>query len=415
MHHLIIGTGPSGVVAADTLRRLDPDATIMLLGDEPGPPYARMAIPYYLRRSIDEEGTFLRKNASYYYAHGIELEHGQVTRIEPDAHRVRLEGGATRSYDRLLIATGSRPLQPPIDGIDLPQVHSCWTLEDARRIAAAANPGARVLLMGAGFIGCIILEALAARGVALTLVEAGDRMVPRMMDENAGNLIKRWCIDKGVDVRTGTRVSAIKREGAALSVALETGETLAADLVISATGVAPNIDLVAGSGIVTDQGILTDKHLATSARHVYAAGDCAQARDLSSGLPEVQAIQPTATEHGRIAALNMAGRPSAHQGSLNMNVLDTLGLISSSFGLWMGVAGGDSARLHDPDRYRYLCLQFEDDHLVGASAVGLTQHVGVLRGLIQGRVRLGAWKERLIDDPTRTMEAWLACTDAPIR
>ena len=415
MHHLIIGTGPAGVVAADTLRQLDPDASIVMLGDEPGLPYARMAIPYLLNGQIDEQGTLLRKDRDHFDTHGIELQHGRVQRIDAEAHSVTLDNGSTRSYDKLLIATGSRPLRPPIDGIDLPQVHSCWTLEDARRVAAVASPHTRVLLMGAGFIGCIILEALAERGVSLTVVEAGDRMVPRMMDAQAGTLLKHWCIEKGVDVRTDTRVAAILSDGPGLQVKLDTDETLAVDRVISATGVAPNTGLVDGSDIATEHGILIDEFMATSAADVYAAGDCARAYDFSSGTRQVQAIQPTATEHGRIAAFNMAGQPRRHQGSLNMNVLDTLGLVSSSFGLWMGVDGGDSACLHDPQHYRYLNLQFDDDCLVGAGAVGPTQHIGILRGLIQGRVKLGPWKQRLIDDPTRSMEAWLACTDAPIR
>ena len=405
MHHLIIGTGPAGVLAADTLRALDADAAIVLLGDEPGQPYARMAIPYLLNGRIGEQGTLLRKDNDHFDARGIELHHGRVQRIDPDMHSVTLDNGSTRSYDRLLIATGSHPVSPPIAGIDLPLVRSCWTLDDARRIAADARPGARAVLMGAGFIGCIILEALVSRGVELTVVEAGDRMVPRMMNDKAGGLIERWCADQGVQVITGTRVAGIGASG----VTLSSGQQLAADLVISATGVAPNIGLLDGSGIQVDHGILVDTHMATSAVDVFAAGDVAQARDFSTGEQQVQAIQPTATDHGRIAAFNMAGRPLEHGGSVNMNVLDTLGLVSSSFGLWMGVEGGEQAELHDPRRFRYLNLQFADDLLVGASAVGLTQHVGVLRGLIQGRIRLGEWKQRLIDDPTRIMEAWLAC------
>ena len=122
----------------------------------------------------------------------------------------------------------------------------------------------------------------------------------------------------------------------------------------------------------------------------------------------IQAIQPTAVEHGRIAAHNMvAGCPVAHTGNLNMNVLDTLGLISSSFGLWQGVDGGESAELLDAERFRYLNLQFKEDCLVGASSLGLTDHVGVLRGLIQSGKGLGVWKERLMRDPTRIMEAYL--------
>ncbi len=106
----------------------------------------------------------------------------------------------------------------------------------------------------------------------------------------------------------------------------------------------------------------------------------------------------------------MAGRTQTHRGNLNMNVLDTLGLISSSFGAWMGVEGGDSAELLDAGRFRYLNLQFEDDRLVGASNLGLTEHVGVIRGLIQTRVRLRGWKQKLVQNPTRVMEAYLANT-----
>jgi NAD(P)H-nitrite reductase large subunit len=110
--------------------------------------------------------------------------------------------------------------------------------------------------------------------------------------------------------------------------------------------------------------------------------------------------------------MNMAGRDTRHQGSVNMNVLDTMGLVSTSYGLWMGVDGGESVELTDTDRYRYLCLQFEDDVLVGAQSLGLTQHVGVLRGLIQTRLKLGKWKDHLLKDPTRIMEAYLASTQA---
>ncbi len=191
-------------------------------------------------------------------------------------------------------------------------------------------------------------------------------------------------------------------------VSLDNGVEMGADLVISAAGVKSNTDFLKDSGIKIDQGILVNHYLQSNVPDVYAAGDVAQGEDFSSVSFEVQAIQPTATEHGRIAAMNMADRVTRHQGSVNMNVLDTLGLISSSFGLWMGAEGGDSVELCEPDRFRYINLEFKDDVLVGATSLGLTQHVGVLRGLIQGRVPLGSWKDRLMQDPTRMMEAYLA-------
>lgn len=418
MKHAIIGSGPAGVIAAETLRKLDSEAEIDLIGDEPEAPYSRMALPYYLVGQIPEEGTHLRKGDGHFNNLQINVRIDRVERIDPSQHRLTLQSNDQIDYDKLLIATGSSPVSPPIPGMDLPGIFSCWTLEDARNIIQRAKPGSQVVLMGAGFIGCIILEALAKSGAELTVVEMEDRMVPRMMNEKAGNLIKQWCLAKGVQVYNSTRVTQIdtypqQSSGPKLHVSLDNGQTIESDLVVSATGVKPNIGIVEGCGIKTDQGILVDRRMQTSAPDIYAAGDVAQGLDFSTGEYSVQAIQPTASEHGQIAARNMAGMSSAiHNGNINMNVLDTLGLISSSFGLWMGTEGGHSTELFNPERFQYLNLQFDEDILVGATSLGLTQHIGVLRGLIQSRIRLGKWKNKLLEDPTRTMEAYLANTQA---
>lgn len=412
MQHVIIGAGPAGVIAAETLRKIDPSSSVKLIGDEPEPPYSRMALPYYLIERIGEEGTYLRKNNSHFKDKGIEVINDRVTRIDTNKKTVTTEKGNEISFDKLLIASGSHPVKPPIPGMDLSGVHPCWTLEDGRNIAKKAKPGANVVLMGAGFIGCIILEALATSGANLTVIEMEDRMVPRMMNQTAGNLIKKWCQEKGVNVHTSTKVEEIAQAGDKLKVKLDNGETLDADIVISATGVKSNIQFLEGSGIETNFGILVNEYMQTNHPDVYAAGDVCQGKDFSTGEYSVQAIQPTAADHGRIAAMNMAGKKLRHQGSVNMNVLDTLGLISSSYGLWMGVKGGDSVELNDPERYRYISLQFDNDVLVGAQALGLTEHVGVLRGLIQTKLPLGKWKDHLMKDPTRLMEAYLGATQS---
>ena len=406
MQYLIIGAGPAGVSAAETLRKLDPGASITIVGDEPEPPYSRMAIPYLLMERIDEQGTHLRDRADHFTALDIDVRQARVGKVEPDAGRVTLQDGGSIDYDRLLIATGSTPARPPIPGVDGANVSSCWTLADARAIAARAARDSRVALIGAGFIGSIILEALAMRGVRLTVIEQGERMVPRMMGAEAGGMLKRWCESHGVTVHTGARVDAIEPAG----VRLADGVLVEADLVITATGVRPNVSFLDGSGVKVGQGVLIDRHFRTSVDGVYAAGDVAQGLDFCTGEYAVHAIQPTATDHGHLAAVNMSGREAAYEGSVNMNVLDTLGLLSCSFGRWEGVEGGDHAQLSSPDDYRYLSLQFDGDRLIGANAVGLIQHVGVLRGLIQRRTALGEWKNRLLRDPTRLMEAYMATT-----
>ncbi|HPE81202.1 MAG TPA: FAD-dependent oxidoreductase [Gammaproteobacteria bacterium] len=406
MQYLIIGAGPAGVSAAETLRKLDPGASITIVGDEPEPPYSRMAIPYLLMERIDEQGTHLRDRADHFTALDIDVRQARVGKVEPDAGRVTLQDGGSIDYDRLLIATGSTPARPPIPGVDGANVSSCWTLADARAIAARAARDSRVALIGAGFIGSIILEALAMRGVRLTVIEQGERMVPRMMGAEAGGMLKRWCESHGVTVHTGARVDAIEPGG----VRLADGVLVEADLVITATGVRPNASFLDGSGVKVEQGVLIDRHFRTSVDGIYAAGDVAQGLDFCTGEYAVHAIQPTATDHGHLAAVNMSGREAAYEGSVNMNVLDTLGLLSCSFGRWEGVEGGDHAQLSSPDDYRYLSLQFDGDRLIGANAVGLIQHVGVLRGLIQRRTALGEWKDRLLHDPTRLMEAYMATT-----
>lgn len=411
MNHVIAGNGPAGVIAAETIRKQAPGDAIVLIGDEPEPPYSRMAIPYLLKGQIGEPGTYLRKDCDHFARLRIALQTGRIESVDTAARNVRLDDGRVFAFDRLLIATGSTPARPPIPGIDLPGVHACWTLEDARHIMRLAKPGARVLQMGAGFIGCIILEALAARAAALTVVEMGERMVPRMMGEGAGGMIKRWVESKGVPVFTSTRVEAIEG-GGPLSVRLSNGMRLSADLVICATGVHPNITLLEHSDIQCALGVLTDECMQTNVQGIYAAGDCAEAFDGVSQRHIVSAIQPNAADQGYCAGMNMAGKKARLPSVTQINVLDTLGLISTSFGQWQGVPGGAHAEAADDARYRYLSLQFDGDVLVGSNAIGLTDQVGVLRGLIQSGVRLGPWKDRLLREPLRFPEAYLARVQA---
>ncbi len=457
MRHIILGAGPSGVIAAETIRKHAPNDEIYLVGDEPEAPYSRMAIPYLLIGKVGEEGTHLRHTPDHFERLNIQLKRNRAVKVDAAAKTVTMQDGSVHAFDRLLIATGSSPATPPVPGIAGSGVHSCWTLADARAIMALAKPGARVIQMGAGFIGCIIMEALAMRGVKLSVVEMGDRMVPRMMGPTAGGMIKRWVQAKNVDVYTGARVEAIERVATAatqaaqaapahtpgllsklaqavglapapapapvpapataagnapMHVRLSTGEVLKADLVISATGVKPNIGFLADSGVRCLVGVLTDEHLQTNVSGIYAAGDCAEAFDMVSGRTIVSAIQHNAAEQARVAALNMVGKPTELRGVTQINVLDTLGMISTSFGKWDGVPGGQHVELLDEAAGKLLSLQFDDERLVGCNSIGWLEHVGVMRGLVEGQVRLGPWRDKLMVDPTLLMEAYLASAQA---
>ena len=414
MNYVILGAGPAGVTAAETIRGLDKTGNITMIGGEPEPPYSRMAIPYLLHGAVGEQGTYLRQDPKHYDALKIKYITGKVGGIDTKTKRLFMSGADALSYDKLLIATGASPIIPRVPGANLPGVHSCWTLPDAREILRLADKGAPVVLVGAGFIGSIVLEALHQRGCDLTVVEVAPRMVARMMDETAGGMLGRWCVSKGVKVMTGTKVERITQaegaNGATLTVGLSNGKSVPAKLVVLAAGVRSNTSFLIGSNIDINHGIKVDETLQTSVRDVYAAGDCCEAIDISTGKPDMLAIQPVAVEHGRLAGQNMAGRRTPHHGSLNMNVLDTLGLISSSFGLWQGAPGGQTAKMIDEDKYKYLKLEFLGDKMVGAQCVGLTDHVGMLRGLIQTGFRLGSWKDKLMESPERLREAYIAAS-----
>ncbi len=441
MRHLILGNGPAGVVAAETLRRLRPQDEILVYGCEGRPPYSRMAIPYLLEGQIKEPGTYLRKAPDHFARAGIELREGRAVSLDAAHRRVLFADGHFETFDRLLIATGSTPIRPPIPGNDLPGVTTCWTLEDARRIQERLHPGARVVQLGAGFIGCIILESLVKAGAKLTLVEMGDRLVPRMLTPRAGTMLREWVEKQGVAVRTNTRIEAIhvshrteaglverfkalfrasptqtERAEAPLWVTLSSGEVVPADLVIIAAGVRPNLAFLEGTPVHVASGVLVDATMQSSVPGVYAAGDCAEAPDLFTGQHLVAAIQPNAADEARVAATNMAGGKAQLPGVLPLNVLDTLGLISTSMGQWQGVPeaeGGSHVEWVNAAEGKYLSLQFQHDRLIGATAVGLTEHVGALRGLIQGKVRLGPWHERLLANPLRFVDAYVATTQQP--
>jgi NAD(P)H-nitrite reductase large subunit len=512
MHHIIIGAGPAGVIAAETIRKHAPSDQITLIGEEKEAPYSRMAIPYLLVGNVGEQGTHLRKSATHFKDLNINLVQAQVKSAQAATKTLALSNGQSMTYDRLLIATGSTPMRPPIPGIDSPNIYSCWTLADARAIMDKVKPGSRVLQMGAGFIGCIIMESIAARiethkSGKLSVVEMGDRMVPRMMGPAAGGMIKTWCQSKGVDVFTGAKVESItvgggkagassavggasatsahasttsastagmtpmppaaptglfgkianalgfgssssgdatgsnaghatassatssasasstpndsasttttsSSSGAPLLTKLSTGQTIEADVIISATGVKPTIGFLQGSGIKTNIGILTDDRMQTSMAGVYAAGDCAEAFDNFTGTSVVSAIQPNAADQARIAALNMVGQNASLRQVTQINVLDTLGLVSTSFGSWQGVPGSDQIELRDDKGYKLLSMQFKDDVMVGCNSIGWTDHIGALRGLVEGKVKLGEWKAKLKADPTQLMAAYLATAQA---
>jgi NAD(P)H-nitrite reductase large subunit len=403
--HLIIGGGPAAINAIETIRDFDGGAApITLVSDEAA--YARMVLPYYLANQIPLKQIFTA-DVAYYDALQVERYIGlRVSRIDPQGKKVTLQDGRALSFDNLLIATGASPVIPPIPGANLPGVHPLWTLAQTHAVLSAAEgkPRPEVVLIGAGFIGFIVLNAMYKRGWKLHVVEIADHVLPRMLDAESARLVEGWLQKKGVSLHLGTSARDVAEVNGRKRVSLAGGASIDADLVIIATGIRPNLDLLEGSGIQTDQGILVNDRMETNYPFIYAAGDVAQGPDLLGDEPAVHAIQPTAVDHGRIAGANMAGQEVHYPGSLLMNILDACGLQCASFGRW-GEAGAEAMTIRNPDRPVYRRLLWTGDQITGAIFVGpandlgMLNDVGMVKGIMQTRTPLESWKEFLRENP----------------
>lgn len=413
-HHVIIGGGPAATNAIETIREFDGGTSqITLVSDEPA--HSRMALPYWLAGKIPREQTLTADDA-YFRKLGVTARIGQrVARVDPQTKQLSLVDGSSVSFDNLLIATGSSPLRPSIPGAALPAVQPLWSLADTQgllaRVAGLAKP--RVVLVGAGFIGFIVLNAMFKRSWRLAVVEREAQVLPRMLDSGAAALVQDWLIERGVESHCGATVAAIREvdDGSAL-VDLADGRSLPADVVVLATGVGANLAVVDGSGIAVDQGILVNDQMQTNVSHVYAAGDVAQGPVLF-GKPAIHAIQPTAVDHGRVAGANMAGHEVHYPGSLLMNVVDVCGLQTASFGNWNDDAA-ESMTISNPSGRVYRKLLWTGDQITGAifagraNDMGMLTDVGMVKGIMQTRTMLGAWKKFLADNPFDIRRAYVA-------
>ena len=409
--HVVVGGGPAGIFAVETIRDLAPQDDITLISDEPA--YSRMVLPYLMAGEIPEDQVFTGKGR-YFEALRVKTVVERVSRVDPKRKTLTLADDTSVPFDTLLIATGSSPLKVDIPGADGPGVSNLWTLDDARAILSRIEgKKAKVVFIGAGFIGFIVLNALAKVGSELEVVEVEPQILPRMLDRPSADLATRWLAHKGIACRVGVRATRIGDRGGQKVVTLSDGRSLTSDLVVIAVGVRPNVDLVKDSGIRTNYGILVDDHLRTNAPDVYAAGDVAEGRDLSTGKPAVHAIQPTAVEHGRVAGANMAGRAVSYAGSLSMNILDVVGLQATSFGLWRD-DGRETTVVENASRPLYRKLVWDEDRIAGAIFMGpaddvaLLNDLGMVKGLIQTGTPLGEWKAYVQGNPMDVRRAYVA-------
>lgn len=389
MKLLIIGAGPAGVTVAETLRQHDARSSIVMLTSEPYPPYSPPAMLEYFQTGQKVhfwKGEDFPERLDLVYRSGT-----QVVAMLPEQHAAKLSDGETLPYDKAVIATGSR-LYAPVEGAELPGIYNFKSLSAAEELVRQVREGnaQNAIIVGGGFIGVEIALLLRDLGLEVTQIEMEDRVMPRMLDAETGDIVVDAMRERGIDVQLNTKASAFLGEPQADAVELESGKTLSADLLVAATGVKPNIEFLENSGARTGWGVLVDELLRTNLPDVYAAGDVAETFDRLTGEQYVHAIFPNAVEQAKIVAHNLLGENLAYDGAESMNSLKHLGLTLMAVGQMVG----EELRVQEGNSLRKLYLQ--DDRIVGFRLTGDLSAAGIYRTLMNKRVNVSLFKHRLL-------------------
>ncbi|MBI4286621.1 MAG: NAD(P)/FAD-dependent oxidoreductase [Chloroflexi bacterium] len=397
--YLIIGNSAGGVGAAEAIRAVDKAGTVTIVSDEPYPAYSRPLISEHLAEGCSLERMLFRP-ADFCERHGIKTLLGQkVASLSLDEHIARVETGQEIGWEKLLLATGGKPIVPRMEGLESKGVFTFTTLADAKAIAQAITPSSRAVVIGGGLIGVSVTEALVKRGVGVTIVEMKDRILNTILDEEASALAAEALSEHGVEIITGHTVSKVNsrpaKGGSVSSVTLENGRKLPCNLVVVAIGVVPRLDLVAGSDVRTNRGVIVDRHMATSCRDVYACGDVAEAYDFIAGENRVTPVWPNAYLGGRVAGFNMAGAPAEYQGGTAMNSLKYFGLAIVSAGVTNPPDGSYEVV---SNIYGSSCRKIwvKDGFIRGMLYSGEIEPAGIVFSLMRDMVNVDSFKERLV-------------------
>jgi NAD(P)H-nitrite reductase large subunit len=369
-----------------------------MIGDETFPPYSRPMISHVLDGSQPHGKLPIRSDRFYEDQKVTALLGQRACGIDVDNRHVLLADGTHVDFDRLLIAAGADPRPLRAEGAELKNIFYMRTQDHAKQQVAALGDARRAVVLGGGLVGFKAAYGLLRRGLSVTMLITSGYPLSMQVDETAGRMILDELIRRGLTVEVGVRVCAFEGNGSVQAAVLDTGARVPCDMVIIGKGVLPARAFIPREKIDVDLGVVVDDYLQTRSPGIYAAGDVAELVDIARGCRWVNALWPEAAGQGRVAGLNMAGRPVAYPGSLSRNVMRVFGLDVLTVGhanlqedaecrvLQAGGAGWPY--------YRRLVLR--EDVLVGAVMINRIEQGGVLRSLIENRVPIRLPPETLI-------------------
>lgn len=306
---IIVGAGQAGAQGAQSMRQAGYDGDIIMIGDDPAPPYQRPPLSKaYLKGELSAERLYLRP-PEFFTQQNIELRLSErVESINRDAKTITSANGDTLSYDSLLLATGAPPRKLQAPGADLSNIHYLRTLKDSDTLRSILSIDGRILVVGAGYIGLEVAAVARAAGREVTVLEIADRVLARVACKAVSDFYETLHRSHGVDLRLSTGLEAfVGEDGAVCGVKLSNGEEIDCAAALVGVGAAPEIKLAAEAGLEVDNGIVVDDHARTSDPSIWAAGDCT---NFPSGLYgrriRLESV-PNAIEQAKVAGANIAG------------------------------------------------------------------------------------------------------------
>ena len=364
---VIAGAGHAAGQLVTSLRQHKFEGQILLVGDEPYLPYQRPPLSKkFLAGEMPAERLYV-KPASFYEDANVELHlDTRVTAIDPATKQLETDANEPVAYDRLVLALGSRVRQLPIEGAALSGVHYLRSIADVEGIRGGLEPGHRLVVIGAGYIGLEVAAVARQAGLEVTVIEMADRVMSRVVSPEISDFYQIQHTEQGVRFRLSTGVDALTGKKRVKSVTTSNGEDIPADLVVIGIGIVPNTQLAADAGLPVDNGIVVDDHCRTEDPDIFAVGDCTIHPNAIYGRQLRLESVHNALEQAKTAAANICGKDTAYS--------QVPWFWSDQYDLKLQIAGlsegyDDVAIRGNPAERSFSCLYLRDGRLIACDAI----------------------------------------------